>query len=233
MKKIIIDNLIFELYPNLNIATLVVKNLNANNKDKNYFLNLLDDALKYVPKHLPEEQLSENKVIKKWREAYKKFPNEKGNKSSVENLLKRAKNQNKLPSISPLVDVYNYISVKYGVPCGGEDLETIEGDIHFTFAKGNENFVTYGSNVNEPPKAGEVVYKDNAGIICRSFNWRESVRTMLRENSKNIVFFIEEVDENYDDVNLAIKELQNLIQEIFNTESSIYILNKEHNIIEI
>ena len=32
---------------------------------------------------------------------------------------------------------------------------------------------------------GEVVYKDNAGAICRCFNWREAVRTMLQDHTKN------------------------------------------------
>ena len=48
---------------------------------------------------------------------------------------------------------------------------------------------------SEPPYEDEIVYKDNEGAICRCWNWRESVRTMLTENTKNAFLCIELIDE--------------------------------------
>ncbi|MCM1991376.1 hypothetical protein KDK92_16705 [Oceanirhabdus seepicola] len=63
-----------------------------------------------------------------------------------------------MPSINPLVDLYNSISLKHVFPCGGEDLDETKGDIILTFAEGNEEFRQIGSDVNEPPEMNEDVY---------------------------------------------------------------------------
>ena len=46
-----------------------------------------------------------------------------------------------LAPINPLVDIYNSISLRYGVPCGGEDLDKINGDLHLGLAKGVKIFI--------------------------------------------------------------------------------------------
>ncbi|BDW49863.1 hypothetical protein LG21E20_15250 [Lactococcus formosensis] len=39
------------------------------------------------------------------------------------------------------MDIYNSISLRYGVPCGGEDLDKINGDLHLGLAKGVKIFI--------------------------------------------------------------------------------------------
>ena len=118
----------------------------------------------------------------------------KGVRSSIEALLKRVSQGKHLGTINPLVDIYNSISLSYALPVGGEDIDKFEGNIRLTLADGTEPFITLGSNESEPPKEGEVVYKDDAGAICRCWNWRESVRTMLTEEASNVFLCIECVD---------------------------------------
>jgi len=59
------------------------------------------------------------------------------------------------------------ISLRYALPCGGEDLDTFVGDVSLTKAVGNEYFVTLGTDENIPPYEGGIVYKDYNGAICR------------------------------------------------------------------
>ena len=80
------------------------------------------------------------------------------------------------------------------MPCGGEDVDMIKGAMRLTLAEGDEPFITLGSDENEPPYRGEIVYKDDEGAICRCWNWRESVRTMLTEDIHKAIFVIESVD---------------------------------------
>jgi DNA/RNA-binding domain of Phe-tRNA-synthetase-like protein len=83
-----------------------------------------------------------------------------------------------------------------------------------TKAVGDESFITYGSDKSEPPYQGEIVYKDDEGAICRCWNWRESVRTMLTENTKNAFLIIESVDEQRTkDLENAISVLAKLVQD--------------------
>ena len=76
----------------------------------------------------------------------------------------------------------NIISLKYALPIGAEDLEKFEGDLHLGVANGNEPFLPIGKAENEPPLNREIVYKDDAGIVCRCLNWRDGIRTSITDN---------------------------------------------------
>ena len=82
--------------------------------------SVLEEAKKYLTK----EVLSENPIIAVWREAYRKFKTKKSVRSSIEALLKRVNSGNPVSSINKLVDIYNSASLKYGLPCGAEDLDS-------------------------------------------------------------------------------------------------------------
>jgi DNA/RNA-binding domain of Phe-tRNA-synthetase-like protein len=87
---------------------------------------------------LQNSEFSSNEVIKVWREAFQKFKIKKGVRSSIEALLKRVHNGNHIGTINPLVDIYNSISLKYALPCGGEDIDTFAGNVKLTKALGSE-----------------------------------------------------------------------------------------------
>ena len=167
-------------------------------------LNAEKEAMNY----LENANFSDNEVIKVWRDSFKKFKTQKGARASIEALLKRIYNGNHLGTINPLVDIYNSISLSYALPCGGEDIDKFVGDIRLTKAVGNENFITLWSNESAQPYEGEIVYEDDKGTICRCLNWRESVRTMLTENTKNAILCMEFVD------NERIKDLKNALEEL-------------------
>jgi DNA/RNA-binding domain of Phe-tRNA-synthetase-like protein len=48
-----------------------------------------------------------------------------------------------------------------------------------------------GDEVVEQPDAGEVVWRDDAGVTCRRWNWRQGPRTRLTEESASAVFLLE------------------------------------------
>lgn len=133
----------------------------------------------------------------------------------------------KFNSINPLVDIYNSISLEYGVPCGGEDLNKISDIMHLGTAKGGEAFRPLGSDKDDPALPGEVIYYDNEGAICRSFNWREAQRTMLTENTTDAIMVIEAINEEQQIISeQAILELKYSIQNILGVEGKIEVLKK-------
>ncbi|MCI2779004.1 B3/B4 domain-containing protein [Clostridium perfringens] len=231
MKKFIIEDDFWELFPNAKIGIITCNGIDNTIKDENQYKDMLSQGEKEALSHLPNEEFSSNEVIKVWRDAFKKFKTKKGARSSIEALLKRVSTGKGLGTINPLVDIYNSISLKYAMPCGGEDMDKFIGDIRLTKATGDESFITLGSDKSEPPYEGEIVYKDDEGAICRCWNWRESVRTMLTEDTKNAFLCIELVDENREkEFENALKELSQLIEENLGGKSEISILhinNKE------
>ncbi|HHL2036742.1 B3/4 domain-containing protein [Clostridium perfringens] len=231
MKKFIIEDDFWELFPNAKIGIITCNGIDNTIKDENQYQDMLFQVEKEALTHLPNEEFSSNEVIKVWRDAFKRFKTKKGARSSIEALLKRVSTGKGLGTINPLVDIYNSISLKYAMPCGGEDMDKFIGDIRLTKATGDESFITLGSDKSEPPYEGEIVYKDDEGAICRCWNWRESVRTMLTEDTKNAFLCIELVDENREkEFENALKELSQLVEENLGGKSEISILhinNKE------
>jgi DNA/RNA-binding domain of Phe-tRNA-synthetase-like protein len=126
-----------------------------------------------------------------WREAFRAF-GAKRYQCSAEALIRRG-----LPSISLLVDLYNAVSVRWAVPVGGEDIERVVGTVRLAFASGAEPF-----DGGDPPKPGEVVWADDAGVTCRRWNWRQGVRTRLTESSRRAYFLFDALPE-LDDAALA------------------------------
>lgn len=231
MKKFIIEDDFWELFPNAKIGIITCTAIDNTIKDENQYQDMLSQGEKEALTHLPNEEFSSNEVIKVWRDAFKRFKTKKGARSSIEALLKRVSTGKGLGTINPLVDIYNSISLKYAMPCGGEDMDKFIGDIRLTKATGDESFITLGSDKSEPPYEGEIVYKDDEGAICRCWNWRESVRTMLTEDTKNAFLCIELVDENREkEFENALKELSQLVEKNLGGKSEVSILhinNKE------
>ena len=231
MKKFIIEDDFWELFPNAKIGIITCNGIDNTIKDENQYKDMISQGEKEALSHLPNEEFSSNEVIKVWRDAFKKFKTKKGARSSIEALLKRVSTGKGLGTINPLVDIYNSISLKYAMPCGGEDMDKFVGDIRLSKATGDESFITLGSDKSEPPYEGEIVYKDDEGAICRCWNWRESVRTMLTEDTKNAFLCIELVDENREkDFENTLKELSQLVEKNLGGKSEISILhinNKE------
>ena len=131
--------------------------------------------------------------VEAWREAYRGFGvNPRRARPSVDALLRRAE----LPGINRVVDAYNAISVRYGLPIGGEDLDAYDGPARLVRADGDEPFATVkdGEPAVEHPEPGEVIWRDDAGVTCRRWNWRQCTRTHITERTKNALFILERLE---------------------------------------
>ena len=161
---------------------------------------------------LPDEELAAHPAIAPWREAYARFGVKPSKtRSSIENLLRSAKS-GRLRSVNPLVDLYNSVSLAYQLPVGGEDLDRIEGDIVLTRAEGTESFLPLGGTEEEPPPPGAVIYRDDAGVICSCWNWREADRTKLTAETQRAVLVIEAIPPfTAHELDLALEALGNRV----------------------
>ena len=132
--------------------------------------------------------------IQAWQNAFRKFgSNPKRTPCSVEALWKRLQKTGALPAISPVVDLYNALSIRFGAPFGGEDADQYAGVPELCLATGTEEFDTVkdGVPVMERPESGEVVWQDQRGVTCRRWNWRQCKRTALSDASENLWFVID------------------------------------------
>ena len=152
-----------------------------------------------------------------WREAFSSFglkPSKFLN--SAEAMLSRVLKGGELPAINWLTDIYNALSVRQVLPCGGEDWDRAVGRQQLRFARGDEAFDTSkdGEIVIDHPQPGEVVWADDVGVTCRAWNWRQCVRTRLGERTKNAYFVLDSL-EPYPPASLLVvaDELEDLLRQ--------------------
>ncbi|MFJ4685007.1 B3/4 domain-containing protein [Streptomyces sp. NPDC091377] len=155
---------------------------------------LLDEAAERLAARLAGRAPHEDPHMAAWRTAYTAFGAKPSRtRNSAEALAKRALTEAGLPRINLLVDLYNAISVAHLIPVGGEDIDRIAGGMRLVVARGDEDFVTVsgGAETVEHPDPGEVVWRDDLGVTCRRWNWRQGPRTRLGEETTSGIFLLE------------------------------------------
>ena len=118
------------------------------------------------------ERAADDPRIAAWRRVFSEFGSKPSRyPCSAESLLARVLKGGELPRINALVDTYNAISLRHVIPVGGEDLDQLQGDLRLVRAED-----------------GEVVWRDDAGVTCRRWNWRQEPRTQLTEKTTRAFF---------------------------------------------
>jgi DNA/RNA-binding domain of Phe-tRNA-synthetase-like protein len=176
-----IDSGIWERYPEYRALSVVVRD----------FHPAAGGPIPALPLE-PPAWMAEH--LEAWRGAFRAFgANPKKTPCSVEALWKRVEKNGSLPSIDPVVDLYNALSIRFGACFGGEDVDRYAGVPRLVVARGDEPFDTVrdGAPVIEHPDAGEVVWRDDQGVTCRRWNWRQCKRTALDQDSRNLWFIVD------------------------------------------
>src|SRR3954468_8878335 len=118
------------------------------------------------------ERAADDPRIAAWRAVFSQFGSKPSRSPcSAESLLARVLKGESLPRVNALVDTYNAVSLSHAIPVGGEDLDRIVGDLRLVRADD-----------------GEVVWRDDEGVTCRRWNWRQEPRTRLTETTANAFF---------------------------------------------
>ncbi len=226
MTQFIIDQSFWNLFPQAKIGVLLLQNYHNSDQSSQEIVQLLEDSLPLAQAHLTEDVFSDNPVIQVYRKAYQQFKTKKGARSSIEALLKRVSGNNPVRSINPLVDIYNAASLRYALPVGAEDLDTFVGNLQLTITEGGDEFYLIGDDTNQPTLPGEFCYKDQAGAVCRCFNWRDGKRTMITDQTKNAFLVIELLDiERLDALQEALNFIEEAAQQYLQAETSQFILD--------
>lgn len=78
---------------------------------------------------------------------------------------------------------------------------------------GGDAFRALGENEDDPTLPDELCYRDDAGAVCRCWNWRDGQRTALTDDSESAFLIIECVDPSrIDDLRAALDEFSQLIE---------------------
>lgn len=110
-----------------------------------------------------------------------------------------------LPYINDAVALFNAVSLKYLIPCGGDNIDVLAGDAQLGPAKGHERFTPLGGGTVEHPEAGEIIYYDgDFKVMCRRWNWRNGDETKITTETHNLII---NVDGLGDDIGPVVDEV--------------------------
>ncbi len=186
---------LFDILPDLTIGVVVARDVDNTHPSKEID-DLLTQAIEEVKKNFVGDKAQEHSRIKPWRTAFSKL-GISGSKfpSSIESMVRRVLKGDPFPKINPLVDLYNSVSLRFLVPMGGHDLDTLEGNIHLRFAEGWEPFTPMGGGETMTVPKGELVYRDDREVLTRNWVWRQCEKDKATEKTKNIFIPIDVLGE--------------------------------------
>ncbi|POH71838.1 B3/B4 domain-containing protein [Arthrobacter glacialis] len=189
-----VEPAVFALRPDYRALLLVVDGLQAAPSNP-ASEELLDLAEAHARTLLGECAVEELPHVAAWREAYRAFgAKPQRTRNSLEALTRRA--GEKLPRVNALTDIYNAISLLHQVPIGGEDPDLYQGPARLVRATGDEHFEAFANHapVTEHPSPGEVIWRDDLGVTCRRWNWRQGPRTGLSDQTETALFIFDALD---------------------------------------
>jgi DNA/RNA-binding domain of Phe-tRNA-synthetase-like protein len=233
--KLVITDTIFDEFAELVLGVVTLHHID-NSQNRVEITEMLRQAEAALSGKFGSTPVIEHPYIAIWREAYRKFgAKPKDYPSSIENLTRRVLNGATIGHINNLVSLYNTISLRHILPVGGEDLDKIVGDVLLTRAGNDEPAVLLlGEKEARAPRAGEIIYKDEVGAICRRWNWKEADRTKLTQETKNAFLVIESLPPvPRDTVETAIRELADLVKQYCGGTVSTALLDKGHQEIKL
>jgi DNA/RNA-binding domain of Phe-tRNA-synthetase-like protein len=169
-----------------------------------------------VRESLVDVALSDLPSISAWRSTFSRFgvkPTQY--RSAAEALLRRLTKQGDIPSINPLVDLANLVSIRWRLPVAVFDQATATGTTSVRFADGSEQFTDLGSDAPTRPEPGEVIFVDEAGLVsARRWCWRQSDQSAARTSTIEALITVEGHHEAADaDVSAATQDLLVLLAE--------------------
>ena len=174
-----------------------------------------------------------------WKDAYRKFgSNPNKFTPSILFLAKQAKAGKPIRCISPAVDAFNVISLKYLIPCGGDDMDTVDEDVTLGRAVSNETFAPiFSPEAVEHPEAGEVIYvnRRTKKVLCRRWNWRNADFSKINPETKDIAVNVDGMMTaiTRDEIEAAAEELRQLLLSACGGTISVHYLDARNPVLEL
>jgi DNA/RNA-binding domain of Phe-tRNA-synthetase-like protein len=229
--RFVVSPEIFELYPGLRLPVAVAEGVEATT-DTAGVEKLWRQAWEKAGRSAPTygNAQSHPRVVA-WRHAMaatgvsgRRFP------SSVESLLRRAFKGGEPPSINPLVDFYNSLSLRHVVPAGGFDLAQLGGALELRLTRQGDTFRPLDGASSERVEPGEVAYSSGNEVLTRHFVWKQSHTGLLGESTRSVLLVCEvlgEVEESADGLAQAVLEdLSEGVRRHFGVESATFLVEE-------
>jgi len=227
--KFIVEKEVFQKLPEVCFGIVVASNVD-NSKPIPQIKELLEENIRYCQKYYEGRKIKDSEEVKCYREAFRSLGiNPNKYMSSIEAMLTRVSKKKNLPSINPIVDLGNAISLKYKLPIGAHDLDSSDEDFYIRFTRKGDYFIPFGQAEKEEVEDGEMVYATGSSVRTRRWIWRQSELGKITGDTKRVMFPIDGFLQHKGRVLAARDELASLLKEYFNCQVSLGWIHKDKN----
>jgi DNA/RNA-binding domain of Phe-tRNA-synthetase-like protein len=216
------DPQVIDRYPTIRAGVIHATDL-SNGASPPELADLYREEQRKKAAFLAETPIAEIPSIAAWRRAFSGFgvkPTQYRN--AAEALLRRLSKAGDIPSINLLVDLGNFISIRYALPVAFFDQAAVTGATTVRFADGGEAFTDLGSGNSVHPEAGEVIFVDDAGqVSARRWCWRQSAQSATGPTTTDALVTVEAHHaEAAADVAAALNDAVGLLQ-IYQSQATV------------
>lgn len=209
---LVIHGDVLEKFSELKVAWVELKGVKIG-KDSPKLTSLIDEL---VSKTDWENVKKSSNELAEYKRIFKEFgvdPTKK--KPSPVALVDRIANGKPFPRINDMVDIYNYIVIKYQVSVGAFNADAMNAPVVLRFSEKNEKFQGI-MDKEKPLDKGELCYFDSSRLcLARDLCYLDAEITKMHEGVKNV--YINADATGFTDVqkfNNILEELVSLVLEI-------------------
>ncbi len=185
-----IEKTVLEAAPDIVIGVVVARGID-NSRPRPAISARLGEAIAETLPRLASKA-KEDQRIQAYREAFSRFGiNPNKYPCSIEAIMSRLQKGGNLPSINPIVDLGNAVSIKYILPIGAHDLDQVGGELSLRRAVRGDRFLPFGTDQEEVVDEGELVYASGSTVRTRRWMWRQSEIGKIVAGSSYVFFPID------------------------------------------
>jgi len=217
---------IFEKFPQYKTGVLILTGINNRLQSKDPF-GILKQAISNIKNKLPQD-LTELTSIKFWRDHLNQTDIDPDQYPvSIQSMLNRIQAGKGIPSINPVVDLYNSVSIQEMIPMGGYDLDKCQQDLEIRYSQTTDTFTPLLKETAIPVKSNEIVFSENNNILCAKWVWKQNNLHKLTINTRNIIIRIEGIEHSKEKISKIIENLGKLITKFCGGKFKTLVLNKK------
>lgn len=220
---------VFAKIPDAQFGLVSVKD--ADNHGNNPEIEaILNESVKACEAFYQGKKVKNEPELQPYREAFRNIGiNPNRYMCAAEALMTRIAKGQGMPVINTIVDLGNAMSLKYRLPIGAHDLDTmIDGAFGVRVSVEGDTFLPFGAEEREPVDPGEVVYATGNHIRTRRWTWRQGDEGMITEETSHMLYIIDGFDSNLDQILEARTELAELAEKYLGGTVKIGIIDKDH-----
>jgi DNA/RNA-binding domain of Phe-tRNA-synthetase-like protein len=167
---------------------------------------MLRDMDEYVRITFTPETAANHHFISGWKAAIEQLGHVEHYASNVESLLKNVLAGKGVKSQNKLIDICQFISLKYIMPVSSADLAGSSGDLVYSIAVGNERLIVGKKRAGV--EKGEVILRDTLRVLSRMFSRATNTQIVVKKSSTSVLIHLEGVEP------VSVSKMQKVVEEL-------------------